>query len=291
MTTYLCVVSPKFPENYHIGLQAGVWGVERRYENRISLVMRGDELVFLMGGHFRSFHTIESAPYEDETPLWPPKNDDLYPFRVRISAPTMVGNVDVRTIKDQISFMKDTQAWGGTVQGASGVFNDRLTLEDVQVIKARMRGVSNAPITLDSARQMVSKRASERQAALFKFYERDVEDRMSEFLPRLGLSLYSDITTGKAGRQFPIPSGRIDLLCNANVDGAFVVVELKKGEAPNEALLQILRYMSWVRQNLANGKDVRGIILTESVDPVLVEIVKEVPNVSIRHYQVTINLV
>ncbi len=29
MRTYLCVVSPRFPENYHIGVQSQTWGVER----------------------------------------------------------------------------------------------------------------------------------------------------------------------------------------------------------------------------------------------------------------------
>ena len=84
-------------------------------------------------------------------------------------------------------------------------------------------------------------------------------------------------------------TGRIDLLC-LDKSGHFVVVELKKGEAPNKTLLQILRYMSWVRQHLANGKEVKGIILTESVDSSLVEIVKEVPNVYIRLYRVAIEL-
>jgi hypothetical protein len=38
MKTFLCVVSSRFPENYHIGIQARTWGVEARYENRIGQV-------------------------------------------------------------------------------------------------------------------------------------------------------------------------------------------------------------------------------------------------------------
>jgi RecB family endonuclease NucS len=70
----------------------------------------------------------------------------------------------------------------------------------------------------------------------------------------------------------------------------FVVVELKKGQAPNETLLQILRYMSWVRQHLSRGKNVKGIILTESADSNLEQILGEVPNVSIRYYAIDIRL-
>ena len=49
--------------------------------------------------------------------------------------------------------------------------------------------------------------------------------------------------------------------------------------------------MSWTRQNLASGKDVRGIIFTEAADKTLVEIVKEVQNVEIQYYRVAIELV
>ena len=55
--------------------------------------------------------------------------------------------------------------------------------------------------------------------------------------------------------------------------------------------MQILRYMSWVRTNLASGKEnVRGIILAEEAGSSLQEVVGEVPNVEIRNYRVRIEL-
>jgi hypothetical protein len=35
MATFLCVVSPNFPENYEIGVQARTWGVEENYKSKI----------------------------------------------------------------------------------------------------------------------------------------------------------------------------------------------------------------------------------------------------------------
>jgi len=105
------------------------------------------------------------------------------------------------------------------------------------------------------------------------------------------LSLEQFQDQGKDGRQFSIEGGRIDLLCREKRGGNFVVIELKKGEAPNQTMLQILFYMSWVRQNMAQGKDVRGVILTETADSALVEIVKEVPNVDIQYYRLSVELV
>jgi len=84
--------------------------------------------------------------------------------------------------------------------------------------------------------------------------------------------------------------GRIDLLCKSVITDDFVIVELKKGQAPNETLLQILRYMSWVRQHLSGKNDVKGIILTESADSGLEQILGEVPNVSIRYYSISVTL-
>ncbi len=132
--------------------------------------------------------------------------------------------------------------------------------------------------------------AAERQKALFKFYEKDVEDRLIDLLPSIGLTLYRDQNSGRSGRQFICEVGRIDLLCNSVATGDFVIVELKKGQAPNETLLQVLRYMSWVRQHLSGKNDVKGIILTESADSTFEQILGEVPNVSIRYYSISVNL-
>ncbi len=42
---------------------------------------------------------------------------------------------------------------------------------------------------------------------------------------------------------------------------------------------------------MPNGKEVKGIILTESADLSLKNILGEVPNVSIEYYKVTLELV
>src|SRR5207302_10974120 len=55
-------------------------------------------------------------------------------------------------------------------------------------------------------------------------------------------------------------------------------------------LIRVLHYMSWVRQTLAGSKDVRGMILTESANAALSDIVKEVPNVQLRFYRIGIEL-
>jgi hypothetical protein len=305
VTYYICTVSPKFPENYQIGIRANCWGVEEKYRKRIAGVKPGDMLLFVIGGEFISIHTIESAAHRDESILWPPKNGDVFPWRVTISDPVLKGAAVIKgDLQHKISFMKG-KFWGGTIQGASGVFNDRLTHEDFELIKSKMvMGKSpkkrppgkvirrsaqrNQPVHRYPANQ-----PSERQQCLFKFYEADIEERILSMLGEMNLELYHDLKTGKTGKQFVIDGGRIDLLCTDQQTGDFVIIELKKGEAPQETLLQILRYMSWVKQHMPiKGRNgVKGIILTEQADTDLQHYLEEVPNVIIRYYRLSISLI
>ena len=281
MKTFLCVVSPRFPENYHIGVQACTWGVEARYENRIKQTSPGDEIVFLASRHIRSIHKIDSGVYKDNHPLWPPKDGDLFPYRVKISRPTHVGEISSAEFVPKISFMRAVDVWTGTIQGPNGVFNDRLTSEDVAFIKS---GLSALP-----APALETARAAEQPEikSLFRLIGSDVLESLKRILPSLGLKRFN-------GADFPAEYnpgfGGTVILCTDNKTGDFVVVDFNRGEAPADTLIRVLHYMSWVRQTLAGNKDVRGVVLTESANETLATIVKEVPNVDLRFYRIGIEL-
>lgn len=289
MTVYLCAVSPRFPENYEIGVQANKWGVEEKYRRRIEPVNPGDLLVFLLGSSFRSVHRIESKVFFEETELWPRKDGSLYPYRVRLSDPIYKGAVPLSEVAESIAFMKGMQPRLPT-QGAKGVFNDRLTQAELDIIQQRMTAPTSPP-PVPIRRTEQEKAAAERIEVLFKFYEKDVEEPVLRLLPELQLRLYTDHASGKTGHQYPCAAGRIDFLCVDNTTEDYVVLELKRGLAPKETLLQVLRYMSWVRQNLAGKRGVRGTILTESADSSLMDLVSEVPGVDIRYYRIGLTLV
>ena len=115
--------------------------------------------------------------------------------------------------------------------------------------------------------------------------ERDLEDHIIRDLDQIedGLTLYSK--DGLNGRQFNTDVGRVDILAT-DKNNNFVIIELKAGKAHHSVISQILVYMSWVRQNIADGKEVRGIVIADDFDKKLMYGASETPNISLKKYKV-----
>jgi hypothetical protein len=237
--------------------------------------------VFISKRRIRSIHTIDSKVYRDDKPLWPPKDGDFFPWRIKMTRPTYVGEIPTDVFVPNISFMRAVDHWPGTIQGPNGVFNDRLKDEDVDFIKSRLKRVGHPEIEAARAAQQP------RIQNLFRLVGSDVLESLKRILPALGLTRYN-------GSDFPaeydLGYGGNVILCRDVKTQDLVVVDFNRGEAPTETLIRVLHYMSWARQTLAKGKDVRGIILAESANDALSDIVKEVPNVDLRFYRIGIEL-
>ena len=116
--------------------------------------------------------------------------------------------------------------------------------------------------------------------------ERDLENFLAADLSQLeaGLQLFN--RDGKSGKQFDVgEAGRIDLLC---IDQAqnFVVLELKSGEADDKVCAQVLRYMGWVKKNVAGPRGVRGIIVANDFNEKIKYAVMPVPAIMLKRYEV-----
>ncbi len=69
------------------------------------------------------------------------------------------------------------------------------------------------------------------------------------------------------------------------------MIELKRGKSSDSTVGQILRYMGWVRENLAKpSQRVRGIIIAREVDDALRYAVKYLQDVSVLTYKVDFKL-
>jgi Endonuclease NucS len=79
--------------------------------------------------------------------------------------------------------------------------------------------------------------------------------------------------------------GRLDLFCQ-DKDARFVVIELKAGTAGDDVIGQIGGYMSWVKDNVAGGDTVRGIIICGDATPRTRAAAKMIQNLRVKRYRI-----
>lgn len=303
MKYYLCAVPKAAKENYDIGVRKNTWGVEEKYKDKIFALKEEDVIIFIVDGKLRGFHSVIGKPFIDKIKIWEPKGDDYYPYRVKISDAIYSGDAPLEKYKENISIFKGYPNWGLAVQGRKGVLNDKLTTDDVEhfasLLKKTVKQKTPDKLTHPPQRLLLSEKNIDdyrqnkpREPIGSPYYERDVESLLIDKLHEIGLELYIDSQTGKSGKQFTIDNGhaRIDLLCLDKNNDEVVVIEIKRGQASAEVFTQIGKYMCWIRDNFARGKKVRGIIFTEEKDMHLENLLTLVPDVIVKYYKVSIDL-
>jgi hypothetical protein len=102
------------------------------------------------------------------------------------------------------------------------------------------------------------------------------------------LHLFRD-TSGRSGREYQTAVGFIDILAVDDA-GNFFVFELKLDRGPDRTLGQLTRYMGWVTANLAEGREVHGVIVARSIDAKLRYAAGVVPGVVLLEYDIDFRL-
>jgi restriction system protein len=94
------------------------------------------------------------------------------------------------------------------------------------------------------------------------------------------------------GKQYTTDTGRIDILAISKDKKRLLVVELKKGRASDVVVGQILRYMGYVQEELAEkGQTVKGVIIAHEDDQRIRRALAVMPNIIFYRYQVSFKLV
>ena len=97
---------------------------------------------------------------------------------------------------------------------------------------------------------------------------------------------------GRPCTEYPTDTGRIDILA-VSVDEdnqEYFVFELKLSRGSDPAIGQLMRYMSWVREKLADEKKVNGIIVAQSIDDRLRRSTSMIPEVELFEYELQFEL-
>ena len=94
------------------------------------------------------------------------------------------------------------------------------------------------------------------------------------------------------GQQYLTDTGPLDILAISKDRKTLLVVELKKGRASDVVVGQILRYMGYVKEELAEeGQTVKGVIIALEDDKRIQRALTMTPNISFYLYQISFKLV
>jgi restriction system protein len=94
------------------------------------------------------------------------------------------------------------------------------------------------------------------------------------------------------GQQYATDAGPIDVLAVSRDKRRLLVVELKRGRASDVVVGQVLRYMGFVKEQIAEAdQTVEGVIIALDDDQKLRWALLSVPSISFYRYQVSFKLV
>lgn len=120
-----------------------------------------------------------------------------------------------------------------------------------------------------------------------KLLEDELTARIESGMNVFGLNLKMYKRKGLYGRQFIIPVGRLDLLCEDD-EGNLYVIELKKDSGYGDAYRQTSDYLDWFEQSTEyKDKKVYGIICLNSPTKELVEKVHKDKRMRIYEYKIS----
>ena len=102
------------------------------------------------------------------------------------------------------------------------------------------------------------------------------------------LKVYED-EEEQEGVEYQTASGRIDILA-VDDDGIFYVIEFKRDRASDKVVGQATRYMGYVQHTIAEGREVRGVIVAKDIDDNLRYAASVVPQIYLFEYQMEFHL-
>ncbi|MFC1920387.1 endonuclease NucS domain-containing protein [Chloroflexota bacterium] len=177
----------------------------------------------------------------------------------------------------RLKFIENKEFWGGYFQGGIR----QIPEDDYR--------------TIVGERPLVEKIAAEKdiespeEFALESHLEEFIYENWSKIKWGTRLELYR--TDEQDGRQFPAGPWSIDFLAVDKTTNDLVVIELKRGKTSDATVGQLLRYISWVKENIADSsRNVGGIIIAKKVDDALKYAVKDLGYINIRTYEVDFKL-
>lgn len=264
----------------------GFWGIGEKTPNRKNL-SKGDKVVYYVGlptmvfagtctlasscfelsesqkkkyGHSKAFYTSDYGVLLTDIEIWSSRKS-------------------VRDLIPQLEFIENKEFWFSYFQGGVRQIKE----EDFRTIIGERH--PSLVEQLATAKDI----ESPTEFALETHLEEFIYNNWAHINWGSTLELYK--VEEQDGRQFPAGTWSIDFLALDRDTRDFVVIELKKGKTSDSTVGQLLRYISWVRANIAEAKqNVRGMIIARDVDEALRYAIKDIDYVEVRTYKVDFHL-
>ena len=174
----------------------------------------------------------------------------------------------------KLKFVANPALWGTYLQGGIRQVEEG----DYTAI------TSGSPISAETPFRTTEELAAQSLFAL--------EAHLEEFIPELvedlpGRSIGTRSQGEQTGRQYPAATWSIDFLAVDQNTNELVVIELKRGQTSDASVGQVLRYINWIKKNLAKpDQNVRGIIVASEIDDALRYAVTGLPNIQLNTHAV-----
>jgi hypothetical protein len=262
------------------------WGLGEKTPNRRTL-KKGDEIVFYVGNPkkvFAATATLASdsvkTSEEEKEKLSHGKPFYRAEYGVRLENIQMWSNPrSAEELVPHLDFIENKPSWFAYFQGGVRQVSEK----DFRTI------TEGREHTLVEKISRVADLESESQFALESHLEEFIAQNWGKIDFGSKLKLYS--VDEQNGRQFPAGTWSIDFLCVDETTNNLVVIELKRGRTSDSTVGQALRYVGWVKENIAkSGQKVRGIIIAKEVDDALHYAVKDIPDIAVLTYKVDFRL-
>lgn len=158
--------------------------------------------------------------------------------------------------------------------------NKRLRKDPVEEIEELAEDDGAEKVTLDIG-------VKRQQFSNEKLLEDELTARIESGMPVFGMNLKIYKRKGEYGRQYIVPVGRLDLLCEDSV-GNLYVVELKKDSGYDDAYVQTADYLDWFEKSPKfKDKKVYGIICLNSPTKQLIDKVHADKRMKLFEYQIS----
>ena len=262
------------------------WGLGKSTPNRNKL-KKGDKVLFYIGNPVKSIGgsaKLKTASYkldEEEKDKYghgQPFYDTDYGVKLE-KIDIWKNRIEMDILTPHLSFIENKNYWYTYFQG--GV--RKVSEEDYNFI------VQNRDKNLTEQIKEVEDLEDEYQFALEMHLEEFMYRNWSNINWDNKLKLYQ--TDDQDGRQFPADVWSIDFLALDEDNNDLVVIELKRGKTSDSAVGQILRYISWVKENIADkNQNVRGIIIGKESEDKLEYAIKDIENVKFKSYEINFKL-